>query len=88
MCIYIYICSSNNSGNNSNTTASDNRQLMIPLSFASSLGGTCTLIGTSTNLVVEGATYIHTYIYIYIYIDIYIYIYVYTYTYIYIYMCL
>eukprot|EP00931_Biecheleriopsis_adriatica_P045305 TRINITY_DN25968_c0_g1_i2.p1 TRINITY_DN25968_c0_g1~~TRINITY_DN25968_c0_g1_i2.p1 ORF type:complete len:843 (+),score=141.41 TRINITY_DN25968_c0_g1_i2:53-2530(+) len=29
-------------------------QLMIPLSFASILGGTCTLIGTSTNLVVEG----------------------------------
>ena len=27
---------------------------MIPLSFASILGGTCTLIGTSTNLVVEG----------------------------------
>ena len=31
-----------------------NSQLMIPLSFASILGGTCTLIGTSTNLVVEG----------------------------------
>ena len=30
------------------------RSLMIPLSFASILGGTCTLIGTSTNLVVEG----------------------------------
>ncbi|GMI20563.1 hypothetical protein TrRE_jg10071, partial [Triparma retinervis] len=29
-------------------------QLLIPLSFASILGGTCTLIGTSTNLVVEG----------------------------------
>jgi di/tricarboxylate transporter len=29
-------------------------QLFIPLSFASILGGTCTLIGTSTNLVVEG----------------------------------
>jgi di/tricarboxylate transporter len=27
---------------------------MIPLSFASILGGTCTLIGTSTNLVVLG----------------------------------
>jgi di/tricarboxylate transporter len=27
---------------------------MIPLSFASILGGTCTLIGTSTNLVVFG----------------------------------
>jgi len=30
------------------------RQLLIPLSFASILGGTCTLIGTSTNLVVVG----------------------------------
>lgn len=30
------------------------RQLYIPLSFASILGGTCTLIGTSTNLVVAG----------------------------------
>ncbi|GMH35609.1 hypothetical protein BSKO_03477 [Bryopsis sp. KO-2023] len=29
-------------------------QLFIPLSFASMLGGTCTLIGTSTNLVVAG----------------------------------
>ena len=29
-------------------------QLLIPLSFASVLGGTCTLIGTSTNLVVQG----------------------------------
>ena len=29
-------------------------QLYIPLSFASMLGGTCTLIGTSTNLVVAG----------------------------------
>ena len=29
-------------------------QLFIPLSFASILGGTCTLIGTSTNLVVSG----------------------------------
>jgi Na+/H+ antiporter NhaD/arsenite permease-like protein len=27
------------------------QQLLIPLSFASILGGTCTLIGTSTNLV-------------------------------------
>ncbi|KAL7576540.1 hypothetical protein ACA910_018036 [Epithemia clementina (nom. ined.)] len=30
------------------------QQLLIPLSFASILGGTCTLIGTSTNLVVTG----------------------------------
>ncbi|EED91156.1 hypothetical protein THAPSDRAFT_269063 [Thalassiosira pseudonana CCMP1335] len=29
-------------------------QLLVPLSFASILGGTCTLIGTSTNLVVKG----------------------------------
>jgi len=30
------------------------QQLLVPLSFASILGGTCTLIGTSTNLVVVG----------------------------------
>jgi uncharacterized protein with PhoU and TrkA domain len=30
------------------------QQLLIPLSFASIMGGTCTLIGTSTNLVVKG----------------------------------
>ena len=29
-------------------------KLMIPLSYAAVLGGTCTLIGTSTNLVVSG----------------------------------
>jgi len=29
-------------------------QLMIPLSYAAIVGGTCTLIGTSTNLVVNG----------------------------------
>jgi di/tricarboxylate transporter len=29
-------------------------KLMIPLSYASVLGGTCTLIGTSTNLIVNG----------------------------------
>ncbi len=29
-------------------------RLMIPLSYASILGGTCTLIGTSTNLIVNG----------------------------------
>src|SRR5699024_2821903 len=28
-------------------------QLMMPLSFAAILGGTCTLIGTSTNLIVN-----------------------------------
>lgn len=30
-------------------------RLLIPLSFAAMLGGTCTLIGTSTNLVIDGA---------------------------------
>jgi di/tricarboxylate transporter len=30
------------------------KQVLMPLSFASILGGTCTLIGTSTNLVVAG----------------------------------
>ncbi|KAG7362296.1 TrkA-C domain containing protein [Nitzschia inconspicua] len=30
------------------------QQLMIPLSYAAIVGGTCTLIGTSTNLVVSG----------------------------------
>ncbi len=30
-------------------------KLLIPLSYAAVLGGTCTLIGTSTNLVVNGA---------------------------------
>lgn len=29
-------------------------KLLIPLSYAAILGGTCTLIGTSTNLVVQG----------------------------------
>lgn len=31
------------------------KKVLIPLSYASVLGGTCTLIGTSTNLVVSGA---------------------------------
>lgn len=35
-------------------------QLLIPLSYASILGGTCTLIGTSTNLVVSGLVKSHT----------------------------
>jgi di/tricarboxylate transporter len=30
-------------------------RLLIPLSFASILGGTCTLTGTSTNLIIDGA---------------------------------
>lgn len=29
-------------------------KLMMPLSFAAILGGTCTIIGTSTNLIVQG----------------------------------
>ena len=32
-------------------------KLMIPLSYAAILGGTCTLIGTSTNLTVKGLLY-------------------------------
>lgn len=35
-------------------------KLLLPLSYASILGGTCTLIGTSTNLVVDGLLQAHT----------------------------
>lgn len=35
-------------------------KLMMPLSFAAILGGMCTLIGTSTNLVVNGLVVAHT----------------------------
>ena len=35
-------------------------RLMIPLSYAAILGGTCTIIGTSTNLVVAGLVDSHT----------------------------
>jgi len=34
-------------------------KLMIPLSYAAILGGTCTLIGTSTNLIVNGLLLAH-----------------------------
>jgi len=34
-------------------------RLLLPLSYASILGGTCTLIGTSTNLVVDGLAVRH-----------------------------
>ncbi|MDH5737814.1 MAG: SLC13 family permease [Gammaproteobacteria bacterium] len=35
-------------------------QLLMPLSFAAILGGSCTLIGTSTNLVLNGMLITHT----------------------------
>lgn len=35
-------------------------KLLLPLSYATILGGTCTLIGTSTNLVVDGLLQSHT----------------------------
>jgi len=36
------------------STGLDKSRLYIPLSFASILGGTCTLIGTATNLIIAG----------------------------------
>lgn len=36
-------------------------KLLIPLSYAAILGGCCTLIGTSTNIVVSGALHKYTY---------------------------
>lgn len=35
-------------------------QLMIPLSYAAIIGGTCTLVGTSTNLVINGMLMEHS----------------------------
>lgn len=35
-------------------------RLMLPLSYAAIAGGTCTLIGTTTNLVVNGMLVAHT----------------------------
>lgn len=32
----------------------DQKGLLMPLSFATILGGTCTIVGTSTNLVITG----------------------------------
>ena len=38
------------------TTGLKASRLLIPLSFAGMLGGTCTLIGSSTNLLIDGMT--------------------------------
>jgi di/tricarboxylate transporter len=37
-----------------NASDQDPKRMLIPLSFASIFGGTCTLVGTSTNLLVSG----------------------------------
>ncbi|MDP4593448.1 MAG: SLC13 family permease [Beijerinckiaceae bacterium] len=37
-----------------NAVDTSHKRLLIPLSYAAILGGTCTLLGTSTNLVIDG----------------------------------
>lgn len=44
----------NSTTQNLNRCGISPKKLLIPMSFATVLGGTCTLIGTSTNLVVAG----------------------------------